>query len=153
MIFVTTGTCKQFDRLIRHIDSIAPQINEKIIAQIGNSTHTPQNIEWGRFYPSIDSLIDKARIVISHGGFSCLEIIKSETPLIVVPRQKQYAEHFDDHQVEFAELLSKKYNTPYFLKTTEINAELIYDLQLKQKMNQEPLELFRSNIISILKER
>ena len=31
-------------------------------------------------------------------------------PLIIVPRQKQYGEHVDNHQLEIAEVMKLKYN-------------------------------------------
>lgn len=43
MIFVTIGTHPgQFDRLIKKIDEIAPQIDEEIIIQTGFTNYVPK---------------------------------------------------------------------------------------------------------------
>ena len=51
----------------------------------------------------MNELVEKARIVITHGGPSSFLMVlqKGKIP-IVVPRQKQFDEHVNDHQVEHA---------------------------------------------------
>ena len=45
MIFVTIGTQLPFDRLIKIIDELAPQLNEEVIAQVYQCGFTPKNIK------------------------------------------------------------------------------------------------------------
>lgn len=151
MLFVTTGTCKSFHRLIKHLDEISPQLNEKIIAQIGHSQYIPQNMMFERFYPSLQEFIDESRLVISHGGFSAVEIIKSGKPCILVPRQKKFDEHFDNHQVEFAELLHIKCGVPFFVNIEELTADIIKGYNDLPKYNSENLALFKNKIKEIIK--
>jgi UDP-N-acetylglucosamine transferase subunit ALG13 len=53
-----------------------------------------------------------ARIVITHGGPASfiMPLQVGKTP-IVVPRQHQFNEHVNDHQVEFARNVSKRMGT------------------------------------------
>ena len=44
MIFVITGTQLPFDRLIRMLDELAPQLNEEIVAQVNGSGYLPHHI-------------------------------------------------------------------------------------------------------------
>jgi len=113
MIFVTVGTTgHSFDRLMKKMDELAAEgdIEEEIVAQIGNTEYEPSNFSWFKFddYEKIKGYMMKARIVISHAGagsiYTALEFNK---PVIAVPRQAQFNEHYNDHQIELAEALSK----------------------------------------------
>lgn len=114
MIFVTVGTHEQpFDRLIEYMDNIkrTGQIGEEVIIQTGYCTYEPQCCTWQKFYPypQMVSLVDEARIVITHGGPSSfmMPLQAGKTP-IVVPRQKKYGEHVNDHQVEFTRKVAQR---------------------------------------------
>lgn len=119
MIFVTVGTHEQpFDRLIKGVDELKRTgviaQEEKVVIQTGYSTYEPKFCEWSSLIPykQMAEYIDKARIIITHGGpasfIAPLQIGK--TP-IVVPRQKQYGEHVNDHQVDFARNVVEKMGT------------------------------------------
>ncbi|MCR5294852.1 MAG: multidrug MFS transporter [Lachnospiraceae bacterium] len=107
MIFVTVGTHEQqFDRLVAAVDRIKgekPQIGEVVI-QTGYSGYKPEHCRWKNFY-SYQEMVDytkKAGIVITHGGPSSFMLpIKMGKVPIVVPRQKKYGEHVNDHQLNF----------------------------------------------------
>ena len=107
MIFVTVGTHEQsFNRLVKYMDEYKKNnIDEDIIIQTGFSTYIPQYCTWEKIFPYKDMLnyISEARIVITHGGPSSfiLALQVGKIP-IVVPRQKQFNEHVNNHQVEFA---------------------------------------------------
>ena len=111
MIFVTVGTHEQpFNRLIGCMDELKGRnvIQEEVIMQTGYSTYVPQYCQWKKMlsYDEMSENVRNARIVITHGGpasfFMPLQLGK--TP-IVVPRQKRYGEHVNDHQKEIVELL------------------------------------------------
>lgn len=103
MIFVTVGSQKfQFNRLLKTIDNLS--INEAIFAQIGHSSYMPINYRFVRFLSSreFDTFIDRADIVISHGGTgTIIKAIKKGKKVIAVPRLSRYGEHIDNHQVQF----------------------------------------------------
>ena len=55
-------------------------------------------------------LVDEARIIITHGGPSSfiMPLQVGKMP-IVVPRQKQYGEHVNDHQLEFCRAVEERF--------------------------------------------
>lgn len=112
MIFVTVGTHEQpFNRLVEYMDNWAAEHDEDVIVQIGFSTYEPKHCEWSKLYPysQMVELVDKARIVITHGGPSSfiMPLQVGKVP-IVVPRKKDYNEHVNNHQVEFSNQVAKR---------------------------------------------
>lgn len=117
MIFVTVGTHEQpFNRLIQKIDELKKDgiINEDVIIQTGFSTYEPKYCQWSKLIPYQQMVknVAAARIVITHGGPASfiMPLQIGKTP-IVVPRQHQFNEHVNDHQVEFAKAVSKRMGT------------------------------------------
>ncbi|MQM73077.1 MAG: multidrug MFS transporter [Eubacteriaceae bacterium] len=115
MIFVTVGTHEQpFDRLIKYVDHLAKEkvITEEVFIQTGYSTFQPKYCEWSQFIPYSQMVenVQKSRITITHGGPSSfiLPLQYGKIP-IVVPRQKKYNEHINNHQLEFSEAVKKSY--------------------------------------------
>ena len=117
MIFVTVGTHEQpFNRLIQKVDELKKDgvITEDVIIQTGFSTYEPKYCQWSKLIPyqqMIKNVAD-ARIVITHGGPASfiMPLQIGKTP-IVVPRQHQFNEHVNDHQVEFARNVAKRMGT------------------------------------------
>ena len=114
MIFVTVGTHEQpFNRLIQKVDELKKDgvITEDVIIQTGFSTYEPKYCQWSKLIPyqqMIKNVAD-ARIVITHGGPASfiMPLQIGKTP-IVVPRQHQFNEHVNDHQVEFSRFIEEK---------------------------------------------
>lgn len=108
MIFVTVGTHEQpFDRLIKKVDELKKNgvIQEEVIIQTGFSKYEPQYCQWSKLIPYQQMIknVEDARIVITHGGpASFIMPLQVGKIPIVVPRQYQFNEHVNDHQVEFA---------------------------------------------------
>lgn len=101
MILVTVGTQLPFDRLIRLIDEIAPDLSEPVLAQNGNSKYKPQNIEAiATIRPEeFQLLIKQARLIVSHAGIgTVLTAQRHCKPLVLVPRLAKFGEHRNDHQ-------------------------------------------------------
>lgn len=112
MIFVTVGTHEQpFNRVIEYMDKWADEHNEEVIMQTGFSTYEPKHCEWSKLYPysQMVELVEKARIVITHGGPSSfiMPLQVGKVP-IVVPRKKEFDEHVNDHQVEFSKAVAER---------------------------------------------
>lgn len=112
MIFVTVGTHEQaFNRLVEYMDKWAGEHDEEVIMQTGFSTYEPHNCQWSKLYPYSEmvEMVDKARIVITHGGPSSfiMPLQVGKIP-IVVPRKKEYDEHVNDHQVDFSNQVAKR---------------------------------------------
>ena len=115
MIFVTIGTHEQqFNRLVEYMDKFAETTDEEVLIQTGFSTYEPKYCKWQKMFPykEMSKHINEARIIITHGGPSSfiapLQIGK--TP-IVVPRQKKYGEHVNDHQVNFCRQVAERMGT------------------------------------------
>ena len=114
MIFVTVGTHEQpFNRLVKYIDELKEKrfIEEEVIIQTGFSTYEPKYCKWRKLFPYQDMLknVEEARIVITHGGPSSfiMPLQIGKVP-IVVPRKKEFDEHVNDHQVEFAKAVAER---------------------------------------------
>jgi UDP-N-acetylglucosamine transferase subunit ALG13 len=112
MIFVTVGTHEQpFDRLIKAVDELP--IDEEIVIQYGYSKYLPKrpNCVFKPFFSNelMNQYSKDARIVITHGGPGSIftALIYGKKP-IIVPRQKKFNEHVNDHQVKFSEFMQKK---------------------------------------------
>lgn len=117
MIFVTVGTHEQpFNRLVKAVDDLKKDgvITEDVIMQTGFSTYEPKYCKWSKLIPyqqMIKNVAD-ARIVITHGGPASfiMPLQIGKTP-IVVPRQHQFDEHVNDHQVEFVRNVADRMGT------------------------------------------
>ena len=117
MIFVTVGTHEQpFNRLVQKIDELKRDgiIQEDVIIQTGFSTYEPKYCQWSKLIPYQQMVknVEDARIVITHGGpASFIMPLQIGKVPIVVPRQKQFDEHVNDHQVEFTRNVAQRMGT------------------------------------------
>ena len=105
MIFVTIGTQLPFDRLIKIIDELAPQLNEEVVAQVYQCGFTPKNIKTVDFLApdEFNTFFDKARLIISHAGMgTILSALQKDKPIIVFPRIAALGEHRNEHQLATA---------------------------------------------------
>ena len=108
MIFVTVGMQLGFDRLIRAMDELAPQLDEEVIAQIGKGDYIPHNISFQRHYTpnEIENLFDTSRMIIAHAGIGTVLAAKRHAkPLVILPRRANLGEHRNDHQLATARQL------------------------------------------------
>ncbi len=131
MVFVTVGTHEQpFNRLVRKIDELKRDgvIQDDVIIQTGFSTYEPKYCEWSKLIPYQQMIknVEDARIVITHGGPASfiMPLQIGKTP-IVVPRQKQYEEHVNDHQVEFARNVAERMGTIIPIEDIDMLGETI----------------------------
>ena len=114
MIFVTVGTHEQpFNRLIEAVDKLkgSGAIGEDVIMQTGFSTYEPKYCEWHKLlsYAQTKEKVAEARIVITHGGpASFIMPLQIGKIPIVVPRQLQFNEHVNNHQVDFAKAVAER---------------------------------------------
>ena len=131
MIFVTVGTHEQpFNRLVKKVDDLKKNgiIQEDVIIQTGFSTYEPQYCQWSKLIPYQQMVknVEDARIVITHGGPASfiMPLQIGKTP-IVVPRQHQFNEHVNDHQVEFARNVAKRMGTIIPVEDIETLGDII----------------------------
>lgn len=115
MIFATVGTHEQpFNRLLKEIDRLKETgiIMEDVIIQTGYSTYEPRYCEWHKLLPYDDMVknVEHARIVITHGGpASFIMPLQIGKIPVVVPRQYEFHEHVNNHQVEFTKAVKERY--------------------------------------------
>ncbi|MBQ8133033.1 MAG: multidrug MFS transporter [Clostridia bacterium] len=115
MIFVTVGTHEQsFNRLVEYMDKWASEHSEEVVIQTGFSLYEPNNCKWEKLFPYSEMIkkVEDARVVITHGGPSSfiMPLQIGKIP-IVVPRQKKYDEHVNDHQLDFCKKLARQQNS------------------------------------------
>ncbi len=109
MIFVTVGTHEQsFERLVKKVDELKRDkiIDEDVIIQKGYTDYEPQYCESYKLigYNDMQRYLDDARIIITHGGpASFIAPLTIGKIPIVVPRQKKFNEHVNNHQKDFVE--------------------------------------------------
>jgi UDP-N-acetylglucosamine transferase subunit ALG13 len=107
MIFVTTGTCEPFDRLLQAFDGV--DLGEELVVQHGISPVRPRGARCVDFlaYADLVELVRSARVVVTHGGVgSVLTALANGKRPVVVPRSPDRGEVIDDHQLEFARKLA-----------------------------------------------
>ena len=113
MIFVTVGTHEQqFNRLVEYMDKWSiKHPDEEVIIQTGFSTYEPKKAEWSKLYPykTMIEMVDRARIVITHGGPSSfiMPLQIGKIP-IVVPRNHEFDEHVNNHQIYFCRKVEER---------------------------------------------
>ena len=149
MIFVTVGTHEQpFDRLLKKIDELKKKWNNsgKVIMQTGFSTYEPKYCEWSKLLPYKDMVqnVADARIVITHGGpASFIMPLQVGKIPIVVPRQKKFEEHVNDHQVEFAHNVAERMGNIIVIEDIEKLQEII--IKYDDIVSNMPLEMKSNN--------
>ena len=117
MIFVTVGTHEQsFERLVKKVDDLKRDkiINEDIIIQKGYTDYEPRYCESYKLigYNDMQKYLEDARIIITHGGpASFIAPLTIGKIPIVVPRQKDFNEHVNNHQKYFVEQVVARDNS------------------------------------------
>ena len=128
MIFVTVGTHEQqFDRLLKEVDRLKKEnlIQDEVFIQTGYSNHVPKYCKWEKIisFEKMNQLIEGSDIIITHGGPATFMgvIAKGKVP-IVVPRQKKFGEHVNDHQMDFVEKVLNIYNLTVITNINDLMA-------------------------------
>lgn len=145
MIFVTVGTHEQpFNRLIQKMDELVAsgKIKEKVVIQYGFSTYEAKYCEMHKMmsFDEMQHAFKDARIVITHGGpSSFVEALQYGKVPIVVPRQLEFNEHVNNHQVDFTKLIAERMNNIIPVYEVEDLAATIanYDSIVKTKNSGE----------------
>jgi glycosyl transferase cpsG(V) len=128
MIFVTVGTHEQqFDRLLKEVDRLKKEnlIQDEVFIQTGYSNYVPKYCKWEKIisFEKMNQLIEASDIIITHGGPATFMgvIAKGKVP-IVVPRQKKFGEHVNDHQMDFVEKVLNIYNLTVITNINDLMA-------------------------------
>lgn len=143
MIFITVGTHEQpFDRLLKCIDKMVEDgiIKEEVVCQKGYTDYEPKYYKADKLIPyeQMQENIEKARIVITHGGpASFIAPLSIGKIPIVVPRKKEFNEHVNNHQLEFSKEVEKRMKNIIVAETDEelIDAVSNYEKKIKKLSN------------------
>ena len=106
MVLVLLGTQNNsFYRLLEEVQKNIDNgnIKDEVIVQKGYTKFESKDMEMYDQLPTdeIKELIDKADLVITHGGVgSIITSITKRKKVIAVPRLKKYKEHVNDHQLD-----------------------------------------------------
>ena len=121
MILILLGTQnKPYQRILNDVASLIDnkKIKEEVIAQTGCTEYKKDNMTLFDYikHEEMDELIEKASVVIIHGGVgSITNAVKKGKKVIVAPRYKKYGEHVNDHQLQITkEFVEKGYVLPYY---------------------------------------
>ncbi len=141
MIFVTVGTHEQpFNRLLACVDELKKNgtITDEVIMQSGYSTYVPSACRCQKLFAreEMEQLVSEARIVITHGGPASflLPLSMGKIP-IVVPRQKRFGEHVNDHQAVFTKAVAERDNNLLIVTDIAMLGDTIADYDiLTEKM-------------------
>lgn len=143
MIFVTVGTHEQpFDRLLKCIDKMVEEgkIKEEVIVQKGYTDYELEHCTSSKLIPyeEMQKNIANARIVVTHGGpASFIAPLSIGKIPVVVPRQKDYNEHVNNHQLEFAREVAARMKNIIVAETEEeiVDSIVNYDKKVKKLSN------------------
>lgn len=106
MILVTAGTgYRAFTRMLRAMDDVAGQINERVLMQVGHTPFIPKHAECFKFVPyeKMQRYLREASVIVCHASTGPLSSARRfNKPVIVVPRDPQLGEAHDAHQLETA---------------------------------------------------
>ena len=105
MVFVVTGTQLPFDRLIKILDEIAPELDEEIVAQVNGSSYLPRYVNTIDMLPpdEFDRLFKQARLIVAHAGIgTIISAMQYQKPIIIFPRIAAMGEHRNEHQLATA---------------------------------------------------
>lgn len=162
VIFVTVGTHEQqFDRLIREVDILKEKgkVEDEVIVQTGFSTYEPAHCRWSKLIPyeEMKENIARADIVITHGGpASFIAPLQEGKVPIVVPRQKRFGEHVNDHQLEFCRTVERRIGNIILVEDVgELCEKITNYSELCRKMNVDLSnhnEIFNKKLEQIIKE-
>ena len=158
MIFVTVGTHEQgLDRLLIELDRLVEtgEIKHEVFAQIGYSNYIPKNYEYKEMisYDEMDEYVKKSDIVITHGGpGSIFHPLGYQKIPIVVPRNPDFNEHVDNHQILFTKRLesSQKIIAVYNIDELVIKINNYKELTLGCKINNSEKYNFIKNFDKLL---
>lgn len=156
MIFVTVGTHEQpFNRLIRKVDELVRdgEIKDEVFMQIGYSTYEPKHTKWARIigYSDMIDYLDKAEVVITHGGPSTyMQVLQQGKIPIVVPRQEKFDEHINDHQLSVSKQVIRK---GYPILVCENIEELINYINNSKDISSDNIKSNNGNFVLNLKKQ
>lgn len=156
-VFVTVGNdLHSFHRLIAEVDEIGRGNDLNFAVQYGYSSHVPSHVAESCKFLSRDEFYERflgADVIISHAGIgTVLDGIHHQKKLILVPRQKKFDEHFNDHQSEIAREVEGKYENIAVIYDTSTLKEVLGGLLQRDVDFPEPPRIASLPLVKEIKE-
>lgn len=101
VIFISVGTQLPFDRLIRIMDELAPDLPAPVFAQTCGGSYRPSNIDWraSLSLAEFEYAMRLATVTVAHAGIgTVITAQRMRRPLVLFPRRADLNEHRNDHQ-------------------------------------------------------
>jgi exopolysaccharide biosynthesis glucuronosyltransferase PssE len=129
VILLTVGSVFPFDRLVTAVDELVGRgaIEERVIAQVGTGGVRPRHMESVEVLdkPSFDALLARARGLIGHAGMGTITMaLERGTPLLVMPRRKEFGELVNDHQLATARRFEAEHQVLVAYEPADLAAKL-----------------------------
>lgn len=117
MIFVTVGTQLPFDRMLSLVDQYLEYNDMEVYAQIGESKYIPKNYKFTKYLSreEFTQQVTKSEAIISHAGMgTIISAHDFSKPFLGCPRQLQFGEHRNDHQLATMKKFSNRKGIYFF---------------------------------------
>jgi UDP-N-acetylglucosamine transferase subunit ALG13 len=141
MIFIALGNNKQsFVRLLNKFKKIYDKMSEpkaKVICQIGYTNYSNKKFKIIKFVEKkkFIELVKKSNLFISHAGAGCIiDSINNKKVPILLPREKKYNEHADNHQIDLYKKLIKNKHASSFKQIYMLKNKKIQKANFKKKI-------------------
>lgn len=136
LAFATVGATLPFERLTSLVAGAKRSgvLPERVLIQVGEGGGKPDGLECveSLTFNEVQALLDKADIVICHGGTgSLITALRAGCRVIAVPRRYERGEHYDNHQAEISETFRDR-GLIEIADTPEELAEALERLRLKE---------------------
>lgn len=152
MILVLLGTQNNdFTRLLKAVQENIDNkvIEDEVVVQAGFTKFDSKDMKIFDFIDKekLFELIDKADLIITHGGVgSIIASLKKGKKVIVVPRQKKYGEHVNNHQLQIAKKFEQDGYVKYALDLNKLGNIILEMKDFKPKK----FENNKSKVVSIV---
>ena len=124
-------------------------IEDEVVVQAGFTKFDSKDMKIFDFIDKekLFELIDKADLIITHGGVgSIIASLKKGKKVIVVPRQKKYGEHVNNHQLQIAKKFEQDGYVKYALDLNKLGNIILEMKDFKPKK----FENNKSKVVSIV---
>lgn len=118
MILVTVGST-HYDQLIMAVDALVerqPSLKDEVICQIGSGSYVPKNCNYFRYSDGFSDMLDRADLIITHGGTTVLHCIKTGKRFIGVANTSLA----DDHQSKMLRQCARYVDFPWTRDPAEL---------------------------------